>query len=385
MKKLNLIATATMGLESIVAYELKDLGFKNINTLNGKVEYESDLKGVCLSNLWLRCSDRVLIKVGEFDATTFDDLFDKTKELPWGKYIPWKGNFPVAKVASVKSELFAKSTCQSIIKKAVVESLKTHHKTKVLPENGPKFPIRVDIRNNKVTVCLDTSGEGLHKRGYRTGKAKAPLKETMAAALVKLTRWNGTRGPIWDPTCGTGTILIEAAMIAKNIAPGNNRYFISEKWPLIPQKLWVETRDEAYSAERDSVEHRIYGTDVRTRVIKDAIENAKLAGVNDIINFKTKPLGNISSQEEYGTIISNPPYGERLDEEEETMDLYREMGRVFKANFPTWSYYIITPMESFESLFGRKASKKRKLYNGGIKCDYYQFFGPRPPRKDKKD
>lgn len=379
MEKLNLIATASFGIESVVADELRELGYSDLKVDNGKVEFTGTVYDICKTNIWLRSADRVLLKVGEFEAKSFEELFEKTKALPWHKIIERNGKFPVAKISSVKSTLFSKSDSQAIVKKAVVESLKQKYRVDWFSEDGADFEIKVQILKDLVTISIDTSGEGLHKRGYRPILNKAPIKETMAAALIKLSKWKGGNRPFLDPTCGTGTFLIEAAMIAKNIAPGANRNFASEKWSLIPEEMWIDARDEAFSMENDSTPI-IIGSDIDKNTLSIAAKNIEAAGFSDIIKLEHKPLSDISSEYEYGAIMSNPPYGERISDEEKVETLYKEMGKVFKEKFPTWSYYIITSNEKFQKLFGKNADKNRKLYNGGILCYFYQYFGPRPPK-----
>lgn len=384
MKKVTLIATTTSGVESIVADELRDLGYENLRVDNGKIEFDGELKDICRTNLWLRCAGRVLLKVGEFEARSFEELFENTKALPWEKYITVDGEFPVSKVSSVKSTLFSRSDCQSIVKKAIVERLKEKYSVEWFEENGAKYSIRVTILKDKVTLTIDTSGEGLYKRGYRAHGNEAPLKETLAAALVKISKWKGGERVLMDPTCGTGTILIEAAMIAKNIAPGGNRRFVSETWSIMPEEMWSDARDEAYSMETPDVECNIYGSDIDGPTLDIARENIKIAGFEDCIFVQKLPLVEIRSKHKYGALICNPPYGERLLEKDEVQKLYREMGKVFTQNFDTWSYYIVTSNTDFEKLFGKRATKNRKLYNGGIQCYYYQYYGPKPPRHNKE-
>lgn len=383
MDKITLIASTTMGLESIVADELKALEYKNIKTLNGKVEFEGTLKDIAKSNIWLRCADRIYLKMGEFKATSFEELFQGTKKIPWENLIPINGEFPVSWISSVKSALFSKSDSQAIIKKAIVERLKTVYDTDFFKENGPVYKIKVQILNDIVTIQVDTSGEALHKRGYRAKNNEAPIKETLAAALIYLTKWKGENYPLIDPTCGTGTLVIEAAMIAKNMAPGVNRRFSSEKWPLIPEKYWLEARDEAYEKETDGEGIHIFGSDIDAEVIKLAKENAEKSGVEDLITFEQKHLVEIYNytKSPYGVIISNPPYGDRLEDKEKVEKLYRLLGDTCRK-FKDWSYYAITSYESFQEEFAMKATKNRKLYNGGIKTYFYQYFGkkPRSPR-----
>jgi len=384
MEKIKLIATASFGLEAIVRDELKDLGYENLITDNGKVEFEGTFYDICKTNIWLRTADRVLLKMGEFEARTFDELFEKTKAINWGNIIEKNGKFPVARISSVKSDLFSKSDSQSIIKKAIVESMKKTYNLDWFEEDGAEFEIKVQILKNKVTLMIDTTGEGLHKRGYRAFINQAPLKETMAAALLKLARFRGMDRALLDPTCGTGTFLIEAAMIAKNIAPGVNRRFASEKWGVIDENYWLDARDEAYSLETPDNETIIFGSDISEDAINIAKHNIEIAGFEDIIHLECKDVKDISSEYKYGAIISNPPYGERLSEVEEVKKLYKTMGRVFQNKFSTWSYYILAQDKEFESVFGTKSNKNRKLYNGGIECYFHQYYGERPPQLDKK-
>ena len=372
MDNINLIATATFGVEGIVAKELKELGFWDVKIGTGRVDFSGTLKDICRTNIWLRCADRVFLKIAEFKAETFDELFDQTKKLPWSDIIPRDAKFPVARVSSVKSKLFSKSDCQAIVKKAIVESMKKSYELQYLPETGEDYFIKIELLNDIATLSIDTSGQGLHKRGYRPIGSEAPIKETLAAALIKLSDWNENRA-LLDPTCGTGTILIEAAMMMKNIAPGGNRRFVSEKWPLIPKELWSDMRDDAYSREKTDVDCKIYGSDRDGRVLNTARDIIKLAGMENCIYVQKLPLSEISSKYDNGTIICNPPYGTRSADREDARKLYKEMGKVFKENFTTWSYYIITPDTDFENLFGTKSNKNRKLYNGGIKCYYYQY------------
>ena len=381
MDKITLIASATMGLESIVADEVKALGFTNVKTLNGKVEFDGDIKDIAKANIWLRCADRVYIKMGEFKATSFEELFQGTKKIAWETLIPANGEFPISWISSVKSALFSKSDSQAIIKKAMVERLKVGHKTEFLSESGPLYKVKVQILNDIVTIQVDTSGDALHKRGYRAKNNEAPIKETLAAALIYLTKWKGEDYPLIDPTCGTGTLAIEAAMIAKNIAPGTNRRSSSEKWPIIPTNYWVEVRDEAFTKETDGSGIKIYASDIDGEVIKIAKENAEKSGVDDLITFEQKHLVEIYNytKSPYGVIISNPPYGDRLEDREKVEKIYRLLGDVCRK-FKDWSYYVITSYEDFQKHFEMKATKNRKLYNGGIKTYYYQYFGNKPRR-----
>lgn len=378
MNEVTLIATSTFGLESIVADEVRKLGFEDVIVSNGRVEFKSDISGIPKANLWLRTADRVKLKIGEFKVTTFDELFEKTKALPWFDWIPVDGEFPV-EGKSVKSTLFSVSDCQAIVKKAVVESLKNKYKVSWFNEDGAKYKIEVALLKDIATLTIDTSGVGLHKRGYRDWIGQAPLKETMAAALIMLSRWNPDRLLI-DPFCGSGTIPIEAALIGQNIAPGMNREFASEKWPVIPRQLWRNARAETHDLANYDQKLNIIGTDIDGDIIKVARRNAYEAGFEDEIHFQQLPVSEFSSKKKYGVIICNPPYGERLSNTCGIEELYKDMGQVFSV-LDTWSYFILSPNEMFEKFFNKKASKKRKLYNGNIKVDYYQFYGPLPPRQ----
>ncbi|MED1952208.1 class I SAM-dependent RNA methyltransferase [Brevibacillus centrosporus] len=377
MQKVELIATATFGLESVVAEEVKALGYTDVQVENGKVTFTAEISAIARTNLWLRTADRVRLKIGEFQATTFDELFEKTKALPWADWITEDGTFPV-EGKSVKSTLFSVPDCQAIVKKAVVESLKKTYKRDWFEENGPLYKIEVALLKDVATLTIDTSGPGLHKRGYRELIGTAPLKETMAAALIMLSRWKPDR-VFMDPFCGSGTIPIEAALIGQNIAPGMNREFVSESWPAIPKSAWREARAETHDLARYDQKLEIIGTDVDEEILKIARTNASEAGVDDLIHFQRMDVRDIRTKKKYGYLICNPPYGERLGEWKQVSRMYGEMGKTFAA-LDTWSFYVITSDELFEEHFGRKASKKRKLYNGNMKVDYYQFFGPKPPR-----
>jgi len=382
MSGVDLIATATFGLEALVAQEVKDLGYKNVTVENGKVTFNADLSAICRANLWLRTADRVRLKVGEFKATTFDELFEQTKALPWPDLIPGDAEFPV-EGKSVKSTLFSVSDCQAIVKKAVVESMKQRYKQEWFIEQGPLYKIEVALLKDVATLTIDTSGAGLHKRGYRELVSQAPLKETLAAALILLSHWHPDT-VLMDPFCGSGTIPIEAALIGQNIAPGMNREFVSERWPSIPRELWRQARKETHDLACYDRSLSIIGTDNDKEVLKIARQNAIEAGVEELIHFQCLPVAEVRSSKKYGKIICNPPYGERLGELRDVERLYREMGQVC-SSLDTWSFYILAAHPQFEKLFGRPATKKRKLYNGNIKVDYYQYFGPRPPRQAKGD
>lgn len=377
MKKYTLIASATMGLESVVKDECKALGFENVNTFNGRVEFDGDEVDIVKANLHLRCADRVFIKMGEFKALTFDNLFENIKKLPWENIISIDGEFPISWVSSVKCKLFSKSDIQKIIKKSIVNRLRMAYQTETLTEKGAQYRIKIQAHNDIFLVMVDTSGEGLHKRGYRNLINEAPMKETMAAALVLLSRWKGGDRPLLDPMCGTGTIAIEAAMIARNVAPGVNRKFASERWGIIPSNLWIDLRDEAFTMEDYDKEVKIYASDIDSETIEIAKANAIRAGVEDDIEFKCMNFLELESIAEKGSIICNPPYGDRLLDDDAVDRLYGLMGDIFRMRFSKWSYYIITSYENFEKSFDKKATKNRKLYNGGIKCHYYQYFGAR--------
>jgi putative N6-adenine-specific DNA methylase len=379
MSKYEIIATAAFGLESVVADELKRLGYDDLKVENGKVTFTGDESAIARCNLWLRCADRVLLKVGEFEATSFEELFENTKALPWHDYIPEDGNFPVAKAKSVKSKLFSLSDSQAIVKKAVVERMKQKYKTDWFSETGPMYSIQVANLKDTVTLTIDTSGDALHKRGYRKLNNEAPIKETLAAALVYLRKWRNDRQFI-DPMCGSGTIPIEAAMIGLNMAPGSKRHFVSETWPIIPESVWKDARDEAMDLFDYDADFRVLGSDIDGNVLSFARHNVTHFGLDDYISFQRLPVSELKSGKEYGVIICNPPYAERLGEQREVENLYREMGRVFRS-MDTWSYYILTAHPDFQKFFGKAADKNRKLYNGRILCYYYMYLGQRPPRK----
>ncbi|MEG2936375.1 MAG: class I SAM-dependent RNA methyltransferase [Clostridium sp.] len=372
MSNLTLIATSAFGIESIVAKEIKNLGYTDVTVENGKITYIADERGVVKSNLWLRCSDRVYIKIGEFKATSFEELFENTKALPWEDFLPIDAEFPVADAKSVKSGLFSLSDIQSIVKKAVVEKLKSTYSIDWFKEDGAKYPIHVSILKDIVTITINTSGDALHKRGYRERASEAPLKETLAAALIKVSGWTPDKALI-DPFCGSGTIPIEAALIGRNIAPGLNRKFISENWAIIPKEIWKEERKKAYTAIDYNCELDISGVDIDKSSIAISRENSIEAGVDDCIHFQQNDMNTISSKRKDGYIICNPPYGERLNELAEIQSLYTAMGTVF-SKFITWNQYIITSYEYFEKYFGKTSDKNRKLYNGRIKCYYYQYL-----------
>lgn len=367
-----LVATSAMGLESIVADEVKALGFETTSE-NGKIYFRGDEAAIAKTNMWLRVADRVRIVAGEFHATTFDDLFEQTKAIPWERFLPVDAAFPVAG-KSVKSTLYSVPDCQAIVKKAIVERMKLAYKRiGFLDESGPLFKLEVSILKDKVTLTIDTSGTGLHKRGYRVGQGDAPLKETLAAALVKLTRWNPDR-PFVDPFCGSGTIAIEAAMIGQNIAPGYNREFLGEQWPWIENNIWDRVREEAEDIANYDQPLDITGSDYDPRMIKVAQENAAEAGFMDLIKWQQRDIRDLTVDGLNGVVVGNPPYGERLGEIEEAEEITHELGRIMK-NYPSWSVYMLSSLENFETMYGKKATKKRKLFNGFIRTDFYQYWG----------
>ncbi len=380
MKRMELIAPCHFGLEAVLKREILDLGYEISQVEDGRVTFIGDAEAICRANIFLRTAERILIKIGSFRAVTFDELFEKTKQLPFEEYIPENGRFWVKKASSVKSALFSTSDIQSIMKKAMVERMKQRYHKEWFPEDGADFPIRVFLLKDQVTVGLDTSGESLHKRGYRRLSGKAPITETLAAALILLTPWKADRILV-DPFCGSGTFLIEAAMMAASIAPGMNREFLSEEWTdLIPKQLWYDTIDEANEQVKDDVEVDLQGYDVDPEVIKVARENAREAGVEHLLHFQQRDVRELNHPKKYGFVITNPPYGERLEEKSALPELYQAFGESFRR-LDSWSAYMITSYEDAERWFGRKADKNRKIYNGMIKTYFYQFLGPKPPRR----
>jgi putative N6-adenine-specific DNA methylase len=377
MSKVELIATAAFGLEAIVAHELRKLGYEELKVENGRVSFMADIAAIPRCNLWLRTADRLLIKMGEFEARTFDELFEKTKALNWNDWIPGDAQFPV-EGKSIKSQLFSVPDCQAIVKKAIVEKMKQKHTIDWFPETGPRYRVEVALLSDRATLTIDSSGAGLHKRGYRKLSGDAPLKETLAAALIDISRWKPDRALI-DPFCGTGTIPIEAALIGRNIAPGLGRVFVAESWPQIPARIWKQHRDEARDMIVQDQPLGIRGIDIDPNAIKLANYHAKEAGINNLISFHQGEARDLNSRYKYGYLISNPPYGERLSERDEVERLYREMTPVFQR-LDTWSFYILTSHPSLEKLINRKSSKRRKVYNGRIQCTYYQFYGPKPEK-----
>lgn len=375
MNKIILIATSAFGLEAIVKNEVKNLGFHVIQTSDGKVEFEAGLPDIPKLNIWLRCADRVLLKMGEFAASTFDELFEKTKAIPWENFITRDGKFTV-KAKSIKSKLASVPACQSIVKKAVVERLKEKYKIDWFTETGAEFTIQVSLLKDTATLTIDTSGAALHKRGYREEAVLAPLKETLAASLVMLSFWDKTQILI-DPMCGSGTILIEAAMIARNIAPGLGREFAAENWPAIAKESWDKARIEAHRAVDHNSKLQIFGYDIDKAAIEICKANAKRAGVENDIIFEEKDIKDLWIDKPYGVVISNPPYGERISNFSEINRIYISLHKTFKKK-TGWSLYILTSDEVFPNYFKRAAPNKvRKLYNGRLQVNYYQYYGER--------
>ena len=380
MKTFELIAPCHFGLEAVLKKEILDLGYEISLVEDGRVTFIGDDEAICRANVFLRTAERVLLKAGSFKAETFEELFQGTRNIPWEDFIPEDGKFWVAKASSIKSKLFSPSDIQSIMKKAMVERLKNRYGVTWFPENGASYPLRVFLYKDMVTVGIDTSGESLHKRGYRTLTSKAPITETLAAALILLTPWNRERILV-DPFCGSGTFPIEAAMMAANMAPGMNRSFLAEEWRnVIKRKCWYEAMDEAGDLVEEDVQVDIQGYDVDGDIVKAARSNAQSAGVDHMIHFQRRPVSAMSHPKKYGFIISNPPYGERIEEKENLPALYREIGERFAA-LDSWSMYLITSYEDAQKYIGRKADKNRKIYNGMLKTYFYQFMGPRPPRR----
>lgn len=381
MKTFELVVPCHFGLEAVTKREIYDLGYEITRVEDGRVTFEGDEEAVCRANVFLRSAERVLLQVGRFHATTFDELFEGIKALPWEDYIPKDGRFWVTKASSIKSKLFSPSDIQSIAKKAMVERLKQSYHLDWFPEDGASYPVRIFLLKDEVMVTIDTSGESLHKRGYRLMTSKAPLTETLAAALIMLTPWKRDRILV-DPFCGSGTFPIEAAMMAANIAPGMNRSFTAQKWTnLIPAELWKETVQEAEEMIDKDVQVDIQGYDIDPEVVKAARENAKRAGVDHMIHFQQREVANLRHPKKYGFVITNPPYGERLEEKEDLPKLYEQIGKAFEG-LDSWSLYMITSYEDTERYIGRKADKNRKIYNGMIKTYFYQFMGPKPPKRE---
>lgn len=382
MEKMEWIAPCHFGLESVLKREILDLGYEIVQVEDGRVTFRGNMDAACRANIFLRTAERILLKAGSFKAVTFEELFEKTKEIPWERYIPENGRFWVTKAASVKSRLFSPSDIQSIMKKAMVERMKSRYHTEWFPEDGASYPVRVFLMRDIVTVGIDTTGVSLHKRGYRPAAGKAPIAENLAAALIMLTPWKKDRILV-DPFCGSGTIPIEAAMMAANIAPGMNRDFTAETWNnIIEKKYWYEAVDEAQDLMDTNIDTDIQGYDIDADVLKAARRNAADAGVDHLIHFQQRAVSQLSHPGKYGFVITNPPYGERLEEKKALPKLYREFGESFRK-LDTWSAYMITSYEDAERYFGRKADRNRKLYNGMIRTYFYQFTGPRPPKQKR--
>lgn len=384
MRKYELIVPCHFGLEAVLKKEITDLGYDISKVEDGRVTFLGDEEAVCRANIFLRSAERILIKIGSFHAETFEELFQGTRELPWEDFIPKDGKFWVAKAASVKSKLFSPSDIQSIMKKAMVERLKKIYHVSWFEEDGESFPIRVFLMKDEVTVGLDTTGDSLHKRGYRKLTAKAPIAENLAAALIMLTPWKKDRILV-DPFCGSGTFPIEAAMMAANMAPGMNREFTAEKWNhIVGKRNWYDCLDEANEMVDLSVETDIQGYDLDPAMVSIARENAKLAGVEKLIHFQRRPVSELSHPKKYGFIITNPPYGERLEDKKDLPAIYTALGERFRA-LDSWSMYLITSYENTENDIGKKADKNRKIYNGMMKTYFYQFQGPKPPRRKREE
>jgi len=380
MSEYKLIAPCLLGLEAVLKREIMDLGYEIDEVEDGRVAFKGDDLSICRSNIWLRTAERVMIEVGRFKATDFDQLFNNIEAIEWERYIPVDGKFWVAKSSSIKSQVYSARDIQSIVKKAMVSRMSLAYGFDRFKEDGAQYPIRIFIKKDVVSVCLDTSFEALHRRGYRLHTSKAPLSETLAAALILLSVWNKER-PFVDPMCGSGTLAIEAAMIGADLAPGLNRSFVAEGWKnLIPRKLWMEAVDEANERYNPDAELNIQAFDKDFIIMKTARENAENAGVDHFIHFQERDLKDLNHPKPYGVIVTNPPYGERLSNKEEVEQLYALMGQRF-AQLENWSFYILTSYEKFEGAYGQKANKKRKLYNGMLKTTFYQYLGKRPPRR----
>lgn len=382
MERLELIAPCHFGLEAVLKREILELGYEIIRVEDGRILFEGDAEAVCRANIYLRTAERILIKAGEFHAETFEELFQGTKAIPWEHYIPVNGKFYVTKAASVKSKLFSPSDIQSIMKKAMVERMKEYHHISWFAEDGDLFPVRAFLHKDEVLVGIDTTGESLHKRGYRKLTARAPIAENLAAALIMLTPWRGNRILV-DPFCGSGTFPIEAAMMAAHMAPGVNRSFTAMTWNhLIPEREWTEVREEAKEEIDLNVETDIQGYDLDETMVEYARQNARLAGVEHLIHFQKRSVDQLSHSKKYGFVITNPPYGERLEEKEALFDLYHTIGERFKT-LNDWSLYLITSYDKAQEALDLKADKNRKIYNGMMKTYFYQFPGPKPPKKSQ--
>lgn len=384
MQTFELIAPCHFGLEAVLKKEIYDLGYEITKVEDGKVTFLGDAQAVCRANVFLRTAERVLLKAGSFHAVTYDELFEGIRALPWEVYLPKDAKFWVTKASSIKSKLFSPSDIQRIVKKAIVEKMKEYYDVEWFAETGAQYPIRVFLMKDEVMVTIDTTGDSLHKRGYRTMSGAAPISETLAAALIRLTPWHADRILV-DPFCGSGTFPIEAAMMAANIAPGMNREFTAQEWVnLIAKKTWYETMDEAQELVKTDVTVDIQGYDIDADVLRVARENAKRAGVDHLIHFQKRSISELRHPKKYGFLIMNPPYGERMEDKKDLPELYRQIGEAYQ-NLDAWSLYIITGFEDTERYVGRNADKKRKIYNGMIKTNFYQFMGPKPPKRKKEE
>lgn len=380
MSEYKLVAPCLFGLEAILKREIQDLGYEIDEVDDGRVAFKGDALSICRSNIWLRTAERVMIEVGRFKATNFDELFDQIEAIEWERYIPVEGKFWVSKASSIKSDVYSARDIQSIVKKAMVSRMSLAYGFDQFKEDGASYPVRIFIKKDIVSVYLDTSFEALHRRGYRIHTSRAPLSETLAAALILLSVWNKDRAFV-DPMCGSGTLVIEAAMIGANLAPGLNRSFTAEGWKnLVPKNLWMEAVDEANNKYNPKAELNIQGFDNDHIILRTARENAENAGVDHFIHFQERDVKELTHKKAYGVIVTNPPYGERLSNKEEVEKLYKVMGETF-GQLEHWSSYILTSYEKFESAFGTTANKKRKLYNGMLKTTFYQYLGKRPPKK----
>lgn len=375
--KLDLVATSTFGLEAVVMRELGALGYEATSTQTGRIEFRGDADAIARANLRLRCADRVYVRLAQFPCADFDALFDAVHELPWEDWIGPDDAFPVSG-RSVKSTLASVPAVQRTVKKAMVERLMHAHGVQSLPETGAVFAVELALLKDTATLLLDTSGDGLHKRGYRDLSSAAPLRETLAAGLVDLSFWKRGKALV-DPFCGSGTIAIEAAMAGRNIAPGLSRTFVAEDWPVLDEDIWTRAHEEARDLELPDLGERIVATDIDEGVLSLARRHAHRAGVAADIHFQRAPFSDLSSSREYGCIVTNPPYGIRLEYQEDVRALYESMSGVFAA-LPTWSFFVLTSWPDFERVLGRRADRRRKLYNAQIECTYYQFHGPRPGR-----
>ncbi len=379
MPEFKLVSPCLFGLEAVLKREIQDLGYEIGEVEDGRVAFKGDASAICRSNIWLRTA-RVMVEVGRFKATNFDELFDNIETIEWERYLPVDGKFWVSKASSIKSQVYSSRDIQSIAKKAMVSRMSVAYGFDRFKEDGASYPVRIFIKKDIVSVYLDTSFEALHRRGYRIHTSKAPISETLSAALILLSVWNKER-PFVDPLCGSGTLVIEAAMIGSNLAPGLNRSFAAEGWKnIIPRQLWMDAVKEANDKYDPKAELNIQGFDKDYIVLKTARENAVNAGVDHFIHFQERDVAELTHKRPYGVIVTNPPYGERLSNPEEVEKLYELMGKTF-PQLENWSHYILTSYEKFEHAYGLKANKKRKLYNGMLKTTFYQYLGKRPPRK----